>query len=456
VTLGSDQLQSGAAQMGTLMRFGLFILLCVAASAQDTGHGVAGLNKLATPAHGLPTAKVMFYKDVLPILQQHCQVCHRPGEAAPMPLLDYEGTRPWAKSIKQAILLRKMPPWFADPAYGHFANDRRLADADIRTLVSWVDAGAPEGDRTDAPPPVHWTQGWNIRPDVVLEMPNALAVPASGVLQYAYIVIPTGFVKDTWVTAAEIRPGAPAVVHHVNAIVRPPGASWLRDVKPGTFYIPDPANHDGYPDSTDPEGRIMDAADEFLAGYAPGMQAQHFDMDHSAKLIPAGSDIVLQIHHTTDGKAVRDRVRVALTIANTPPAKRFYSATAVSWKWVIPPGDPNYEGHARLTFGEPVELVFLQPHMHLRGKDMTVKLTLPNGESQTVLSVPNFNFSWQVIYYLAQPLPLPKGTRVEVTAHWDNSANNPYNPDPNKAVRWGTQSWDEMLNLNMGVITDLD
>ena len=197
--------------------------------------------------------------------------------------------------------------------------------------------------------------------------------------------------------------------------------------------------------------------DEFLAGYSPGMQPQRFDVDHSAKLIPAGSDIVLQVHYTPNGKTeVVDRTRIGLTLATAPPLKRFYSAVVNSAKWEIPPGDPDYEGHARLTFGEPVELVFVQPHMHLRGKDMTVRLVYPSGATDILLSVPQYNFDWQIIYYLARPLNLPQGTRVEVTAHWDNSANNPMNPDPGKTVRWGNQSSDEMLSVPMAVLIDRD
>jgi hypothetical protein len=197
--------------------------------------------------------------------------------------------------------------------------------------------------------------------------------------------------------------------------------------------------------------------DEFLVGYSPGMQPQRFDIDRSAKLIPAGSDIVLQVHYTPNGKtSVKDQTRIGLTLAKVPPQKRFYSAVVNSAKWEIPPGDPNYEGHARLTFGEPVELVFLQPHMHVRGKDMTVRLVYPTGESETLLSVPHYDFNWQIIYYLARPLQLPQGTKVEVTAHWDNSANNPRNPDPSKTVRWGNQSSDEMLSVPLAVIINRD
>jgi hypothetical protein len=394
-----------------------------------------------------------FYKDVLPVLQKNCQGCHRAGEIGPMAFTDYRGTRPWAKSIKTAVLSRKMPPWFADPRYGHFANDRRLKEDEINTLVSWVNAGAPQGDAKDGPAPMHWREGWGITPDVVFEMPQPFTIPASGTLDYAYIVFPTGFTKDTWVTAGEIRPGARSVVHHMSAIVRPPGDPWLRDAKPGVPYFPP----GGAQPETDMQAGLITMNDEFLAGYSPGMQPQRFDTDHSAKLIPAGSDIVLQVHYTPNGKtAVQDRTRIGLTLAKAPPAKRFYSAVVNSAKWEIPPGDPNYEGHARLTFGEPVELVFVQPHMHVRGKDMTVRLVYPTGESETLLSVPHYDFNWQIVYYLAKPLHLPQGTKVEVTAHWDNSANNARNPDPSKAVRWGNQSWDEMLSVPLAVIVDRD
>ena len=408
---------------------------------------IAAVLAQAAVLPGAPT----FNRDVLPILQKNCQSCHRPGEIGPMPLVTYEGVRPWAKAIKQAVALSKMPPWFADPKYGHFANDPRLNPADIRTLEAWVDAGAPEGDAKDKPAPVDWTEGWNIRADEIFQMPDPFPVPTAGTLDYVYVVLPTGFTRDTWVTAAEVRPRARSVVHHVLAVVRPPGSQWMKDAKPFVPYIPPPAAADG----SDPQAQPVNMSYELLAAYSPGMPPQRFDVDHSAKLIPAGSDIVLQVHYTPNGKAaVTDQTRVGLTLAQQAPAKRFMSAVAAAANWRIPPGDANYEGHARLTFGEPVELVFIQPHMHVRGKDMTVRLVYPSGESQTVLSVPHYDFHWQIVYYLEKPLALPKGTHVEVTAHWDNSAANPNNPDPTQAVRYGFQSTDEMLNASMGVIID--
>lgn len=395
---------------------------------------------------------ITFNKDILPIFQKHCQSCHRPGEAAPMPLLDYASSRPWAKAIKVAVLQKTMPPWFADPEVGHFLNERLLTEREIRTVVSWVDSGAPEGDPKDKPLPIQWMTGWNIRPDVILSMPKPYPLPRTGELEYIYIVLPTNFREDTWVTAAEIRPTARAAVHHVSAIVRPPESQWLNGVEPGMTYVPDPAARDGKADSMDPKLALWDERNEYLAGYAPGMQAQQFNIDHSARLIPAGSDIVLQIHYTPDGKSIEDQIQVGLTVTKTVPQKIFYAPTVQSTQWEIPPGDPNYEGRARLTFGEPVELVFVQPHMHLRGKDMTVRLVFPDGRQETILSVPRYRFDWQVIYYLAEPRFLPMGTRVEITAHWDNSANNPRNPDPRQRVTWGNQSTDEMLSVPMGVL----
>ncbi|HEY7091410.1 MAG TPA: cytochrome c, partial [Tepidisphaeraceae bacterium] len=307
-----------------------------------------------------------FNKDVLPILQQNCQSCHRPGEIGPMPLVTYEGTRPWAKSIRQAVVTGKMPPWFADSRYGHFSNDRKLSPEDVRTINAWVEAGAPEGDAKDKPAPPKWADGWNIRADEIFQMPDPFTVPASGNLDYIYIVIPTGLSKDTWVTAAEVRPSARAVVHHVLAVVRPPGSQWMKEAKPFIPYIPPSSTSGG----GDPQSQPVDTSYELLAAYSPGMQAQRFDIDHSAKLIPAGSDIVLQVHYTPNGKTAQDQTRVGLTLAPEIPQKRFMSAVAASANWEIPPGNPDYEGHARLTFGEPVELAFIQPHMHVRGKDM--------------------------------------------------------------------------------------
>jgi hypothetical protein len=405
-----------------------------------------------TAAFGAPV--VTFDRDVLPILEKNCQVCHRPGEIGPASFLTYESTRPWAKAIKNAVLSRKMPPWFADPKYGHFANDRRLSEADIRTIAAWVDGGAVEGNAKDKPEPVAWTDGWNIKPDVVISMPKPYRVPAKGTVLYTYFVVPSGFTKDTWVVDAEVRPGNRAVVHHASVHVRPPGSQWMKDAKYGEAYIPPGSNGEAAPPA--PVDPNVSVANEWLLGYVPGTQTQsYFDRDHkAAKLIPAGSDIVFEMHYTANGTEAMDQTKVGFVLAKQPPQKRLLTVPVFDDTFVIPPGDANYEAHALAKFNQPVELIYSQPHMHLRGKDMAIQLEYPTGETETLVSVPHYDFGWQLIYFQQKPLELPKGTRVELTAHWDNSAANKYNPDPAKAIRWGEQSWDEMIFAWVGVMVD--
>jgi hypothetical protein len=400
------------------------------------------------------SAGVTYYRDVLPILQKRCQLCHRPGEAGTGSFLTYETTRPWAQAIKTNVLTRKMPPWFANPEYGHFLNERRLSDTEIQTLVAWADAGAPEGDPKDKPSRVKWNSGWNISPDAVFETKD-IPVPAKGVLDYVYIVIPTNSENDMWITGGEIRPSDRSVVHHVSAFWRPPGSKWLKDARPFVPYtIPrsDAEKETGLtPVREGSPPRMVEEGAEFLIGYSPGMPPQDFSLDHAAKLIPAESDLVLEVHFTPNGKTpVEERIQTGFVFAKVEPTRRFLTVSDWSWKISIPPGDANYEGHASMRFNEAVNLVFMQPHMHLRGKDMTVRLVYPDGKSEIVLDVPHYEFNWQIIYYEAQPLHIPKGTRMEITAHWDNSANNPFNPDPAAQVHLGAQNTDEMLVCHTG------
>ncbi len=398
---------------------------------------------------GAPT----FYRDVLPVLQKRCQTCHRPGEAGKGSFLTYDSTRPWAQDIKAQVLARAMPPWFADPEYGHFANERRLMDGEIRTLVDWVDGGAPEGNPKDKPAPVKWTAGWNLRPDVIFDTPKSIPVPAQGVLDYAYIVIPTNFEQDTWITAGEIRPSDRSVVHHVSAFWRPQGSTWLKDAKPGVPYTL-PKTKVAVTANTAPPKFLADGV-EFLIGYSPGMPPQDFSADHAAKLIPAQADLVLEVHFTPNGQApVEERVQVGFVTAKVEPTRRFVTASNLSWKISIPPGAQNVEGRASMRFNQAVNLMFLQPHMHLRGKDMSVRLVYPDGRSETVLEVPHYRFDWQIVYFEAQPLRVPKGTVMEVIAHWDNSPNNPFNPDPQEEVHFGPQNTDEMLVCQTGFTID--
>lgn len=410
--------------------------------------GTAATSDTAPP----PPGKTTFYKDVLPILQNNCQSCHRAGEVAPMSLMTYEDARPWAIAIKMAILTKKMPPWYADPQYGHFSNERTLTPQQIKTLVTWVDGGAQPGDPKDKPAPVKFVDGWNIgTPDRVIEMPTAYNVPAEGTVDYQYMVISGGFKEDTWVQAAEVRPGNRAVVHHVIAFIRPPDSKWMKDAKPGEFFVPKKPEKDEKQESKDekqessdrPNQRRRGDIGELLVGYAPGLQP--LELTDQAKLIKAGSDIVLQLHYTANGTPGSDKTRIGLIYAKQPPKLRNVMLAASNAGFKIPPNDGNYEVKSQVLLQETVTLADLMPHMHFRGKDFLFQVIYPDGKTETLLSVPKYDFNWQLGYRLEKPLVLPKGTRIECTAHFDNSANNPYNPDPTKEVKWGDQTWEEMM-----------
>jgi hypothetical protein len=392
-------------------------------------------------------APVTFHKDVLPILQKHCQECHRPGEIAPFSLLSYTDARPWAKAMKNAVVTEKMPPWFADPNYGHFANDRRLTPAEVKTIVAWADGGALEGNKKNAPPARTFQDGWNIKPDMVIEMPKDFNVAATGTINYQNILVKANFTEDRWVVAAEMRPGNAKVVHHMRAIVRPPTSTWLAKAIPG----------EAYEEGSEAMGGAKDGTD-LLGKYNPGLGAQSFDVDGSAKFVPKGSDIVFNIHYTSIGTAQTDRSKVGLVFAKAPPKKRYWMSpgTPAAFNLVIPANSSNAEVVSEVTVGvDDAKLVYIQPHLHLRGKDYELRLIYPTGETQTVFKG-KWNFDWQIGYQLAKPLPLPKGTRLLAIAHYDNSANNKYNPDPSKDILWGDQNWDEMQSGFIGLVFDVN
>ncbi len=410
-----------------------------------------GAAVIAAPVPSTPT----FSKDVLPILQRNCQGCHRPGEAAPMPFMSYKEVRPWAKAIKGAVLTKKMPPWLADPHYGQFSNERKLTPVEVETITAWADGGAPEGNPKQAPKPVSWVEGWNIgTPDKVFEMPKAFNVPAEGTVEYHYVIIPTGFTKDTWVQAAEVRPGNRGVVHHVIAFIRPPGSKWLKDAPVNEAFIPKRAarNRQNAEQAAGEEAQSM-LGTELLVGYAPGLQEQKF-VPGQARLVPAGADIVFQLHYTANGKTATDQTKVGLVLAKEEPKQRVVTLTATEGRFAIPAGDPAYEVKSAFTLQDDSALVWLMPHMHLRGKDFIYTAVYPTGERQVLLNVPKYDFNWQLAYETAKPVVLPKGTRIECVAHFDNSPNNKYNPDPTKVVRWGDQSWEEMMIGWFGVAID--
>ncbi|HTM50563.1 MAG TPA: hypothetical protein VL285_17840 [Bryobacteraceae bacterium] len=370
-------------------------------------------------AGSVTAQQVTFYRDVLPILQNRCQECHRQGQMAPMAFSTYQQTRPWAKAIREAVLTRKMPPWFADPCCGKFANDRSLTASERETLAGWVDAGAPQGRESDAPPVKAWTEGWNIsRPDAVIQLPRAFRVPAKGAVAYQYFIVPAGFTVDRWVQAVEVRPSQRSVVHHAVVYIREPGDTWTRG-----------------PTKAD-----------ILAVYAPGSAPDVYPAG-MAKLVKAGSDLVFEIHYTPSGKAVDDRIKVGMVFAPAghPPDKRVLTLQMDNEKFVIPAGERDFRSSVWGTLPNDALLLGFFPHMHLRGTAFEYTRLLDGGLPETLLRVKPYDFYWQLYYRLAEPMALKKGTRLNWIATYDNSAANSRNPDPAADVRYGPQSWEEMM-----------
>jgi len=380
-----------------------------------------------------------FYRDVLPLLQAHCQRCHRAGEMAPMPLETYEQTRRYAGAIAQVTRTKKMPPWFADPHVGKFANDPSLTAAEIQVFTDWAAAHAPRGDPHDAPAPVHWTAGWNIaKPDVVLQMPEAKKLPATGDVPYQYIIIPTHFKEDRWIRMAEIRPSNRMVVHHAVAYVRDPKSQWLRGAPVGV-----PFSADDLPTPAQRRDAMWTTSDILLV-YAPGSSPDRWP-EGFAKLAPAGSDIVLQMHYTTHGMATEDRTRIGLVFSKDPPRKRVLTLQLTNDRFIIPPGDPDHRVEVHGSLPNDALLLSFFPHMHLRGKSFEYNILEPGGKVDTLLRIPHYDFYWQLSYRLQSPMPLKAGTVLQAVATFDNSKDNPHNPDPESAVTWGEQTWAEMM-----------
>jgi len=355
-------------------------------------------------------AEVTFTRDVAPIVFNNCVQCHRPGEIAPMSLLTYKDARPWARSIKEKVANRTMPPWHADPHYGEFLNDRKLSQKDVDTIVAWVDQGAKEGNAKDLTSAPQFLEGWNIgKPDVIFYLPQEYTVPASGVVEYKYFSVPTNFTEAKWIQAAEIRPGVRGVVHHIIVFAQ---------------------------SGMEPQRLIV--------GYAPGEQPAVISKGLARK-IPAGSKLVFQVHYTPNGTETKDRSYVGFVFAKEPPKAEVVTRPVLNAKFVIPAGDSNYQVESTYSFTQDAHIYSLMPHMHLRGKDFVFKVTFPDGSSKILLSVPKYDFAWQTYYVLKEPLAAPKGTRIDCLAHFDNSEKNKYNPDPTKEVRWGDQTWEEMM-----------
>ena len=416
----------------------------------------------ASPQGIAPT----FSKDVAPIFFNHCTTCHRPGEIAPMSLLTYADARPWVRSIATRVSAGSMPPWHADPAHGEFLNDRRLSANEKDTILKWINAGAPEGNRNDLPPQPRYADGWMIgQPDVVLAMQEDYPLPANGTVAYQYFEVPTNFTEDKWIQAFEVRPGSRKNVHHVIVYTRDPNAA-ERPAQPQrregaprqqplvTFAdgMDIPAGQTGGPDLPEGQRRPLGPNDRpqpkgitgSIGGYVPGNPARVYEEGTATKL-PAGSTLVFQMHYTTTGKPATDRSTIGLIFAKEKPKIELHGAVLANGALHIPAGDPNARVDAEMTINRDVTLHSILPHTHVRGKRWTYEAIYPDGRSETLLSVPNYDFDWQTDYIYKQPVKIPKGTKIHATAWYDNSPGNKSNPDPTKDVWWGDQTWEEMM-----------
>ncbi|MEO8130798.1 MAG: thiol-disulfide isomerase, partial [Bryobacteraceae bacterium] len=340
---------------------------------------------------------------------------------------------------------RSMPPWHADAETSRrIRNSRALTKTEIETLVKWVDNGAVEGApiETAAAAPIE-PSGWRLgKPDLIIRVPG-YKVPAEGTIQYTFLVTPSNFTEDHWISAAEWKIDQRAVVHHMNAFVRPSGSSYLKSAPLNQLYV---ASKDQRLARRDDEKEVDRR--ELLIGYEPGYRAAPWG-EGRAKLIRKGADIVFEIHYTANGSAREDHSELGIYFAKEPPRERVLSLSPADSKLAIPPGDPNYASSAKATFTQDVKLISMQPHMHLRGKDFDIRATYADGRTDELLRVPRYDFRWQTTYFLADPINLSRGSSMDFLAHFDNSANNSFNPDPSKTIHWGDQSWEEM---NIGFI----
>jgi peroxiredoxin len=369
--------------------------------------------------------EVTYTKHVAPIMQKRCQECHRPDEIGPFPLLTYDDAKKRAGRIREALVEQRMPPWYADPRHGKFLNDRRLPQEELDTLLAWIDNGTVKGDDKDLPPPVKFVKGWKIgEPDKIYTMEKEFKVPAAGVLNYQRFTVDPGLKEDAWIQASECRPGNRAVVHHILVYVLAPG-------------------------KTNPYSADGTAAT--LAGWAPGDMPAIYPPG-TARLIPAGSKLMFEVHYTPNGTEQTDRSSVGVIFAKKPPEYHAETNILANLMVRIPPKQANVKGEITYTFPEDALVLSFMPHMHLRGTSAKYVAVYPDGKRETLLSVPDYDFSWQSVYRFAEPLKIPKGTKLIWTGHWDNSADNPRNPDPTKEVRWGLQTWDEMQNGWMDVV----
>lgn len=369
---------------------------------------VAFFPALAASANALE--KPTYTQHVAQILNDNCVKCHRPNDVAPMSLMSYDEVRPWVKAIAKNVGEGVMPPWHADAGFGPWKNDRSLSSDEVDTIVRWAKAGAPQGPLADMPPvPDFGDSGWRMgEPDLVLTLPP-MEVSADGPDQFRVVPVATGLTEDTWVTGMEILPGERSVVHHVIV--------WKKE----------------------------DNAQGWLGAWGAGADPVAFP-EGTGRLLKAGGELLGDMHYHPSGKAVNDETRIGLHFAKAEDIeKELVNLWVMNDSFEIPAGDPNYEARSTFTFAQDSHLMGLAPHLHYRGKDFKYTLTYPDGTSKELLNVSKYDFNWQTNYDFAEPIAAPKGTRIDCVAHWDNSAKNAANPDPNKNVRFGPESYDEMM-----------
>lgn len=402
-----------------------------------------------------------FSKDIAPIFYKHCAGCHRPGDIAPMSLLDHHAARPWAKSIREAVTTRRMPPWFADPRYGKFSNDSRLTEQEIAAVRAWVDDGAKEGDPRDLPPRPVFPPGWHLgKPDIVIDIGEDHEI-TPGEDAYEHFVVPTNFTEGKWIRAAEIRPGNRRVVHHVHVLLvqedpaAMAAASTLNMPQLSQFLIREgkltrirqdaPVVNNACAANAPELPYLRGFQEGGLAAFLPGRPPDEFP-EGTAKWVPAGAKLEFVIHYAkTPGQAQKDRTSVGLYLAPGPPKQALRRMDLRNFFMRVPPGEGNQEVTRCYDFDRETVLLSFTPHMHYRGKDIRYELVRPNGRREILLNVPHYDFNWQLVYRLAEPVRIEKGSRLIVTAHYDNSPNNRANPDPKQNIRWGDKSEEEMM-----------
>ncbi|MBS1812517.1 MAG: c-type cytochrome [Acidobacteria bacterium] len=455
-----------------ILRLPMIVLACVVCAAL--------LALQASQASGKSAKTVTFSKEVAPIFNKNCANCHRPGEAAPFSTLTYKDARPWAKSIRQQVMNRTMPPWHADPHVGQWANDARLSQKDIDTIVAWVDGGALEGNPKDLPPAPKFSEGWAIgKPDVILDMGKDYVMKPGSPDEIQYFTVETNFTEDKYVQFVEARPGNRQIVHHIIAFIQPPpktdGSKQLSPeerrkmreaaMRDNIFY------QDGFLTKVKADAPVYDNACDLpsggngskrdgsgdgggegggsstlLAGYAPGKNQEIWPAG-TVKKIPAGSKIVFQLHYSAflnPTGELKDRSSIGMIFAKNPPDRELKTHPIGNHYFKIPAGAENHKATACWTAPEDLHIVTFMPHLHMRGKSMEFKAIYPDGRTEVICNVPKYDFNWQLVYYAKKPVAVPKGTKILVTTTWDNSSKNKFNPDPTKDIRWGDPTYEEM------------